>query len=342
MSDEGQALRAGHVLPVRVGPDGPSAKQARGPHWRRTSRGFYVPSTVSSDDVDQRIVEASVLVPTNHGITGWASLRWQRGRWFSGRTGDGSALPVTICLGTHDIRPQAGIAVSGEGPSTSLVRCVDGIRVLDARAAVSFEMRYADSVRAALVELEKAIDDDLVSVAEMQEFLAGQSGWTGIPRARDALGWAQENSWSPSEVEMRFTWEAVAAMPRPRCNRPVFDLHGAHTATPDLIDDVAGVFGEYDGDLHLERARRDRDLRREADLRDLGLEGVTMTAVDRHDPGAFVARLRAAYARAARRPASERRWTTDHPAWWRPTETVEQRRALTLDERRRFLRHRQH
>ncbi|MCW2816617.1 MAG: hypothetical protein JWN84_4072 [Nocardioides sp.] len=341
MSDEEPVLRQGFVLPVRAGRDGgPSRKQARGPRWRRTSHGFYVPSSVSSDDVDQRIVEASVLVPPRHAVTGWAALRWQGGRWFGGLSPSGRRLPITICVGTHDIRRQPGIEVSGEGPSSALVRLVDGVPVMDARAAVSFEMRYAASVRLALVELEKAVDDDLVSIAEMEEFLATQNGWTGIPRARDAMPWAQENSWSPQEVHLRWVWEVEAGLPRPRCNAPVFLLSGTHVATPDLLDPETGVFGEYDGEVHLDRETRDRDLRREAALRDLGLEGAVMTAADRIDPSRFVTRLRSAYARARRRPAAGRGWTVEPPAWWTPTETVAQRRALTVEQRRRFLRHR--
>ncbi|MDO9456071.1 hypothetical protein, partial [Nocardioides sp.] len=329
MSEDGRELRAGFTLPVRAGGDGPTRKRARGPGYRRTSQGFYVPSSVSTDDVDQRIVEASVVVTSHHAITGWAALRWQGGRWFDGLTASGEKLPVVICVGTGNTRRQPGIDVTGEGPSTEYARWVDGLRVMDPRLAVSFQMRYAPTDFRALVELEKAIDDDLVSIAEMEEFLTRQSGWTGIPRARRVMPRAQENSWSPQEVETREEWEVVAELPTPRCNAPVFDLTGRHVATPDLIDPVHGVYGEYDGEVHLDRATRDRDLRREAALRELGLEGVTRTAADRHDGSAFIARLRAAYARAERRPAADRRWTLDQPSWWTPTETVEQRRALT-------------
>jgi hypothetical protein len=42
-------------------------------------------------------------------------------------------------------------------------------------------------------------------------------------------------------------------------NRPVFDQHGHHVATPDLLDVEAGVVGEYDGAMHRGRARHARD-----------------------------------------------------------------------------------
>ena len=46
-------------------------------------------------------------------------------------------------------------------------------------------------------------------------------------------------------------------------NRPVFDLHGRHVGTPDLLDVEAGVYGEYDSELHLDGKRRLKDLTRE-------------------------------------------------------------------------------
>jgi hypothetical protein len=334
-------LPAGLVLPVRCGPGGPTRKQVRGPHWRRTSHGFHVPADVSDDDVRQRIVEASVLVPPGCAITGWAALCWCGGRWFDGLTQWCERLAVPIVTGTRDIRRQPGIRPSGEGLDPRMVRWVDGVPVTDARYATSFEMRYAASDRAAVVVLDKAAYSDLVSVEEMADFLERQYGWTGVPRARRALPRADENSWSPPETDMRETWVEVAGCPRPLCNPPIFDRRtGQHIGTPDLFDPAAGVAGEYDGDLHLVRGQRDHDLRREGAFRAHAIEIATMTAPDRHDPSAFVGRLRTAYRHAARHPREERTWTLEKPPWWTAAETVEQRRAMSEEQRRRLLRHR--
>ena len=308
---------------------------------RRTSHGYYVPATVSNDEVDQRIVEASVVVPPRCAITGWAALRWLGGRWFSGLHPNGERRPVTILIGTHDIRPQPGIAVSGESSDPALIRIVDGIPVHDPRAAVSFEMRYAGDLRRAVAVLDMAAYSDLVSVEEVDRFLTpGQNSWTGVPLARKAVGYGEENTWSPQEVGMRMVWVLDAGLPSPLANRPVFDLHGRHLGTPDLIDPTAGVVAEYDGSAHLERERRNADVVREAVFRGVGLEPVFMTAADRRDSSAFVRRLREAYDRAALRPASARRWTITPPPRWVPTVSVSQRRALTPSQRARFLAYR--
>lgn len=331
-------------MPVRIdaaGTSGPPRKVARGKGWRRTSHGFYVPSDVSNELVEQRIAEASVLVPPGCAITGWAALRWCGGRWFEGTTASGDLRPVVIAVGTADIRKQPGVEPSGEGLNARMVTVIDGVPVTLSVYSVSFEMRYAESDRAAAAVLDLAAYSDLVSIEEQSAFLTpGQNGWTGVPRARRGVPMADENTWSPREPWMRFLWEAEPVLGRPLCNRPLFDLDGRHIGTPDLIDPRSGVAGEYEGGHHLAGEQRAKDVVREAHLRDHGLESVTMLAGDTTEPTGFLRRLHAAYARARLIRPEDRRWTLEQPSWWVPAGTVAQRRALSEDQRERFLRYR--
>ena len=140
---------------------------------------------------------------------------------------------------------------------------------------------------------------------------------------------------------MRRVWTVVAGRPRPLCNVPVFDRHGRHVATPDLLDPVAGVVGEYEGSVHLVGSHRARDVRREGELRALGLEVVTMVAADRLDGyRSFLERLDAAYANARFAGELGRPWSLVPPRWWIDTTTVEARRNLDPDQRARLLRYR--
>jgi len=170
--------------------------------------------------------------------------------------------------------------------------------------------------------------------------VAQSPGWTGIGRGRTVVGLMDENAWSPAEVAMRCIWVDEAGLPRPLTNRPVFDLGGRLLGTPDLLDPVYGVAGEYDSTLHLETGRRRQDLERESRFRSVGLEPVAMVTGELAEPWRFIGRLHAAYAAAERRGASERRWTIEPPGWWTPTQTVALRRALTADQRGRWLRYR--
>jgi hypothetical protein len=80
-----------------------------------------------------------------------------------------------------------------------------------------------------------------------------------------------------------------------------------------------------------------KDRRREELLRDHGLESFTMMAGDGADRDAMAQRMVAARRRAKWQAESERTWTIQPPAWWRPTETVAQRRELTEEERTYLL-----
>jgi hypothetical protein len=297
-----------------------------------------VPASVERT-TEQRIVEAAAVLPAYGGVTGWAALRWLGAAWFDGLDRAGSEeRPVTLAVASRSIRPQAGIATSQERLAPAELTASRGLRVTTALRSVVFAMRYAASDDRAVQVAEMAAYADLVSQDELLAYLAVTAGWTGMDRLRVGAWDMEENAWSPTEVTMRRLWEHEAHLPRPLGNRPVFDLTGRHLGTPDLIDPVAGVIGEYNGALHLHRERHVLDVRRVARFRAAGLEAVEMVAGDLGDPWPFLRRLREAYARAARAPVDARSWTTELPPWWVPTFTVAQRRALDEDQRRRFLR----
>lgn len=326
------------VAPVRVDPRGlrgPTRAQARGVQWRRTSQGWYVPAWTDTSDPWQRIAEASVW---RGSLTGWAALCWEEGRWFDGTRYDGSLRDVPLATGGRTVRPQRGVDISEElmSPADRTVR--HGLAMTRSLRSVTFEMRRADTVDAAVGILDMAAFSDLVSVSEVAAYVSAMTAMTGIIQCRRALAFAAENSWSWQETRMRMVWTRALEV-RLLCNVPIFDRRGRHIGTPDLLDPVAGVVGEYDGALHLAAARRGVDIRREHDFREAGLDCVPMMTGDWRDLDRFVSRVRGAYGRAGRR-TGERSWTLEAPDWWIPTETVAQRRALDPWTRKRLLAHR--
>lgn len=333
----------GVVSPARTDPrgiNGPTKRQATGSEWRRSSRGLYVPTYVERTP-EQRIVEVGALLPRNAGLTGWAGLRWCGGRWFSGLEPDGlTPRPVPLAVSRHRVRAQDGMTLCEERFDSREVTVVDGIAVTNPIRSLCFEMRYAGDLRRAVVALDMAAYDDLVSVEEAQSYALLHPSYTGIGQCRDAVPLGDENTWSPMEVLMRLVWSLDAGLPLPLTNRPVFDRHGTHLGTPDLIDPEAGVAGEYEGSLHLAAGQRRRDLKREEGFRAHGLECVTMVASDLRGQSEFVGRLRGAYRRTRGVPASRRSWTLEQPSWWEETFTVAQRRALSVEQRATWLRRR--
>lgn len=340
-----EAAPPGVVWPSRRDPqgiEGPNSWATRSGAWRRVGRNLWIPSSVDGTLPKQRVVEAAALLPGYGAVSGWAALRWSGGTWFGGVDRHGDLLPVPVAVSTGNrLRPRPGVAPSQEHiPPHELARR-NGIRVTTALWSVAFEMRKATTDEAAVVAFEMAAFNDLVSIAELSSYVES-SMWQrwGVERLRRVLPVLEENSWSPMEPTMRLTWHLEADCPRPQANRAVFDLNGRFVGTPDTFDPLAGVIGFYDGALHLAGEVRHADVAKEAAYRRLGLESVTMMAGDLADRGAFIRRLHEAYARAQRRPVEQRQWLLEPPAWWKPTWTVAQRRALSAYDQERYLTYR--
>src|SRR5688500_12559606 len=95
--------RPGLVAPIAVDPrgaTGPTRGEARGPHWRTTRRGLFVPAVVERTP-EQRALEAGAVLHDGEAVTGWAALHWSGGSWFTG-SGRGIAdRDVTVLARRH-------------------------------------------------------------------------------------------------------------------------------------------------------------------------------------------------------------------------------------------------
>ena len=340
-----EGLRPGVVWPARrdrTGADGPTAWGTRSGAWRSVGHNLLVPTEVDRSDRDQRIVEATAQLPPHGGVTGWAALGWLGGVWFGGLGRGGELRPVPVAVGSGNrMRPRPGIEVSQEVVKPYDLGRSGGVRLTSPLWSVGYEMRKAASDEAAVVAFDMAAFNDLVSIAELAAYVDSDLvARQGVERVRRVMQLLDENSWSPMEPVMRVTWldEVPCTL---LMNRPVFDRHGRFVGTPDGIDPEAGVYGMYDGGLHLAGAVRQVDVAKEAAYRALGLEGVVMMAGDLVDRGPFQVRLREAYTRASRRAEADRCWSLATPGWWRDTTTVTARRALSAYDRERLLAHRQ-
>jgi hypothetical protein len=327
------------VMPLRVDPRGavgPTPGQARGRRWRKVGKGLYVPADVDPTPTAQRIVEA--VAGTGGSVTGWAALFWMRATWFNGLAGDGSTpLPVPIAL--HDrprVRARPGVVLSEDWLFEGDVVHVDGLPVTVPARSVTYEVRRTRILPRAVRIIDMAAFDDLVDLAGLEAYAERLVARGGVRLLKQALTLANENAWSPPEVDMRLEWWGNGRGESLLCNPAVFDLSGRHLFTPDLFDPVHGVAGEYNGAIHDGVALRRRDLDREELYRRHGIEVVSMMSTDNRDIGTFIRRLHASYGRV--RPAGDRTWTLEQPDWWVDTSTVALRRALPPDLRARWLR----
>ena len=286
-------------------------------------------------------MEAAAVLPADHGgVTGWAGLRWTGGVWFEGTGVGGKDRSVVLATGGDHIRPQPGIALSHERLDPRDLIVVDGLRLTTPARSAWFEMRHARDPREAAVILSMAAYSDLVSIDELAAFAALHRGWTGAPRCREGIALADENVWSPKELEVAHVWELDAGFPRLLCNAPLFDLRERFIATPDLIDLEAGLAIDYNGEHHAGLTTRMRDTGRDEAFRRHGIETMTVLGPHLSNSPALVMRMQEARGRCRFEAESTRTWTAVPPPWWIQTHTVALRRSLSPAHRERALRYR--
>ncbi len=319
------------VRPVPVDPTGrrgPTRGEAQGPRWRQSSKGFYVPSAVSLDLVEQRILEESMRLPAGGAVTGWAACRLHRAAFFDGLEPDGRTSQ-TVPLVVHPsskLRPLTNSTVSREPLHREERTARDGIACTTAVRAVFDEMRRVRDRREAVVALDMAAAAELVSLQEMREYAAQRTRWRRSTRVAWALPLASERSLSPGESRLRLVWMLDAGLSAPLVNRHVWDRDGRLLGVADLFDPEAGVFGEYDGAVHRRAGRHTSDVRREDRVRRAGLEYVKVTGIDLREPAMVADRILTTRQRGLS-GARSKGWTlTPPPGWW-STDTAEDRLA---------------
>lgn len=320
------------VRPVPIDVDGrrgPTLNQARGPRWRRASRGLYVPASVDASVPEQRVLEASMRLPTHGAVTGWAALRLRRAAYFDGLMPDGrTQRPVLLSAGPRQSRrAQHGIRWSETWLADDEVWHPLDIPSARLLRALFDEMRTSSDVRSAAVAMDMAAAADLTSIRRMNQFTERRAGWEGVPVVRRGLELADECSRSPGESRLRLSWVLDTPHPRPLTNREVFGAGGQLLGIADLIDPEAGVVGEYDGAEHARAGRRSRDAARDSAFRDHGLEVFRVTGYDEHHPELVRGRIGSAYERAARL-RMPRRWTLQPPAGWQVAPSLDEQLDL--------------
>ena len=291
------------VVPVRVGGAGPTPKQARGPHWRKTSPGLYVPSDVSNGLVEQRIVEAAARGGV---VTGWAALRLHGGGFFDGLARDGTTelLGQLAACGERLASGHGADVVADRIPPDDIT-VVHGISCATVERALFDEMRRIGEVREMAVAIGAACVARLTTVPRMRTYTATRRWYRDVCMCREAVELAVPDCRSPQEDRFRLLWELDAGWGRPLVNRTIVDLDGRFVAVPDLLDPERGVVGEHAGADHRDIDRHEEDIAREAALRDAGLEYVEVVGRDLHHRERVIRRMEEAAARAVR---LERRW----------------------------------
>lgn len=299
------------VLPVPVDPHGlrgPTPGRARGPGWRRSSPGLYVPAGTATT-VEQRIVEQAQRLPPGGAVGGWASLRLHGAAYFDGTDERRAPVPVPLVLPPgHSLWPLPdSVPVRPTRPFTVVHR--HGVPCVAAVEAVFAVMCRATDDRVATVALDMALAASVVTLDEVERYVWSANGDRNLWRAQFAVGRADPRSLSPRESWLRQVWCWDAGLPTPVCNWTVLDQEGRPVAVPDLLDLRLGLVAEYDGAAHRDASRHREDERRKDAMRATGLEVVTVVGAGPGDEVAVARRLRVAADRLRHDELRPRLWS---------------------------------
>ncbi len=290
---------------------GVSAAELRGNLWRQPLHGSYALAMSDPCDPMQRIADAASVLPAGGALSGWASAFVQGVGDLDGRRWDGSFLPVLMALPPQRQVRRHGIStIRAPLPDSDLIEV--GELIITAPGRSCFDMMRLSSLEDAVVGVDAMLRAKVVSIEELDDYLAKHAGWKGAPTVRSGLELCDGRAASCPESRLRVLWVVEAGLPPPRVNVPVFSLSGWLIGVPDLLDVETGLVGEYDGSNHRELRRHTDDNAREERFEAHGLTVVRSTSIDlMHRRRQTVARLRDGYRRALRRDRRLDRWTLD-------------------------------
>jgi very-short-patch-repair endonuclease len=117
----------------------------------------------------------------------------------------------------------------------------------------------------------------LVTLAELQAYVAKNPGAKGIARLRRVVGLAEPKAESAMETRLRMLL-VLAGLPRPEVQASIHDERGRFVGRPDLLYRSSALAIEYDGGNH--RDRMVDDNRRQNGLVGVGLRLLRFTAAD--------------------------------------------------------------
>lgn len=296
------------VHPRRIG-DGLTPDQARGPRWRRTSRGLYVPADVDPGVAQQRIIEEAARLPPGGAVTGWAACLLAGAGWLDGLAPDGrTPLPVQVAVGPRGgVRRHHGIVVSFvELPEWEVWRR-HGVRCARPERAVVDEMRRCSPAEAVVVA-ESAIAGSITSISRLRAFAGSRRSARGRAVVEWALARVRGGARSPLEVRVRTVAEEAAGFARLDVNRVVLTADGTRIGEVDLLDVESGTVIEVDGADHREANQQSWDIVKEEALRSVGIEVARVTGSQARAVATLARRLCAVRARSSFAAPDERRW----------------------------------
>jgi hypothetical protein len=229
-------------------------RELRGPLWRSPYRNVHTWSATDESEPLQRALDASLLLPSEGALGGWAAARVASITELDGRGPTGAEQePVPLCLPPR-LRVRRGPSIrawrSKLLPEDMVV--IGGVRITNA-VRTGFDIgRTCETMADAVVALDVLARGNQDYLEQVRGYAAERPRWGGVPRLRRALRLASTRSRSPGETRFRLLWVVECGLPLPEVNANVLSEEGHLLGMVDLLDPISGLVGEYDGAIHLE------------------------------------------------------------------------------------------
>lgn len=224
------------------------------------------------------------------------------------------------------------MVLSREPLEVDEVTTIEGVRCTRPERAVFDEMRRTRDVREAVVVADMAAAALITSASRLTRYWQAHRSWRRATLVEQALPLVSERSRSPQETRYRLVWVLDAGLPVPLVNQPVWDLDGTLLGIADLLDEEAGLVGEFDGADHRGAMRQTRDLGRQEKFERVLLEVCRTTGLDLLDRCGVVSRIHFRRSRARWLRPEDRAWTLTPPPTWEQAQSLD----AYLEEREFF------
>ena len=226
--------------------------------------------------------------------------------------------PAIMCVpdAVHR-RPVPGLRYVRQALTADEVVDVSGIPVTSPSRTAADLARWAPSLEEAVIDLDVLLAAGVIEESTLPLVVEGLGARRGTRQARSALSLARRGARSPGETRLRLTYVLGLGAPTPLLNPRVHDRLGRFLGIPDLLDCLAGLVLEYDGESWQDSARPaghlDPEQHREDNVREEWFERngllvlrATRSDLARHRAG-LISRMGAARAEGLLRGPA--RWT---------------------------------
>ena len=248
-----------------------TADQLRGPRFRRVFPDVYLPSTLEPD-LRARSRAAYLLVRERGGALAGYSAAAVLGADCGPR-----GAPAEVVL-PGSARRHPGLRVYRARLGDDDLTVAEGCRA-STPARTAWDLARRLTLVEAVVAVDALAGLGGFAPAELVARRAGQPGARGCRALDGVVALADSRAESPMETRLRVAL-VRSGLAAPEVQYRIVDEFGFTMARVDLAYPAAKLAIEYDGSVHFERRRAERDRQRDAELAGHGWQTVRLVADD--------------------------------------------------------------